>query len=105
MTVHPTYSEIAEKFEMEHQTETSQMFGKPCLKTNKKAFVAFSHGAMAFKIGKQEVDLMILKYPGALNWDPSGKNRPMKDWLQLPEEYAEDWGEKTLQALNFVQNL
>lgn len=81
--------------------ELGNLFGKPCGKTNKKAFVAFFQGNMVFKVGKEQVALLLMKYENSKNWDPSGKGRPMKDWIQIPPEYKEDWKLLIQQALEF----
>ena len=97
------FDEIGQELNEQYGTETSQMFGKPCLKLNKKAFAAFFKEEMVFKIGQQEVKLLLEKYPGSANWDPSGKKRPMKDWLQVPAEFQEDWKALAFKALNYVE--
>ena len=61
----------------------SQMFGKPCLKINGKAFVAQHLEVVVFKLtGAQHLKASGLN--GAVLWDPSGKGRPMKEWVALP---------------------
>ena len=96
------YNNIGEKFSAQHETVSGQMFGKPCLKIGKKAFAAFFKEEMVFKLGEQEIKLLINKYPGSVNWDPSGKNRAMKDWLQVPNEFNTDWKSLAKLALDFV---
>ena len=71
--------------------ELGSMFGKACGKLHKKAFVAFFQEEMVFKLGREELKPYLEKYMGAQNWDPSGKKRPMKDWIQVPAEFKEDW--------------
>jgi len=78
--------------------ELGNLFGKQCGKINKKAFVAFYQDVMVFKLGKETVDKLKVKFVGSQNWDPSGKNRPMKDWLQVPNSYQDEW--KTLTQLS-----
>ena len=73
------FSDIGQQFAGQYGTSIGQMFGKSCLKTDKKAFTAFFNGEMVFKLGQQEVKLLRDKYVGSVNWDPSGKKRPMKD--------------------------
>lgn len=97
------YKEIGEKLTETHQSTTGQMFGKPCLKVNNKAYAAFFKGCMIFKLGQKEVNSLKEKYVGSENWDPSGKKRPMKDWIQVPEAYSSDWGKLANQALEFVE--
>ena len=97
------FYEIGQRFTDQFDTTVGQIFGKPCLKTNKKAFVAFFKGEMVFKLGQQQVNLLLEKYPSSNNWDPSGKDRPMKDWLQIPADYCNDWEKLTEQALEYVE--
>jgi len=97
-----TYNNIGEKFSKQYETVSGQMFGKPCLKIDKKAFAAFFKDEMVFKLGQQEIKLLKDKYPGSFNWDPSGKNRAMKDWLQVPNEFCNDWEKLAKMALDFV---
>ncbi len=98
------YQEIGKALAEQHGTNMGQLFGKPCIKLDNKAFAAFFKGEMVFKLGKEEIALLSSKYEGSQNWDPSGKKRPMKDWLQVPIEYESDWSILALQALNFLKN-
>ena len=97
------YSDIGQQFADQYGTSISQMFGKPCLKTNKKAFAAFFKGEMVFKLGQQEVNFLREKYIGSVNWDPSVKNRAMKDWLQVPADFSDDWLDLAKQALEYLE--
>jgi hypothetical protein len=97
------YNEIGQQFADKHGTVLGQMFGKQCLKTSNKAFAAFFKGEMVFKLGQQEISLLIDKYQGSVNWDPSGKGRAMKDWLQIPADYSEDWTLLAKQAMDYVE--
>jgi hypothetical protein len=68
----------------------SQMFGKPCFKLNGKAFICFFQNEMVFKLdGAAHTNAMLLE--GAQLFDPSGKKRPMKAWVQLPFQHASVW--------------
>lgn len=73
------------------ESNLSQMFGKPCFKlTNKKAFVCFFEKEMVFKLnGDAHSEAMSLD--GSKLFDPSGKNRPMKEWVQVPFDYKDKW--------------
>lgn len=81
--------------------EKSQMFGKPCYKTNKKAFVCFFENAMIFKLEsiiKEETLLL----PNTILFDPSGKGRPMKEWIQVPFEHEAIWAKLATAAKEYV---
>lgn len=96
------YDKIGTELKATKQTTMGQMFGKPCLKANNKAFAAFFKDEMVFKIGGEEANQLVEKYPGAQLWDPSGKKRPMKDWLQVPNAFNDDWKDLAIRALNFL---
>jgi len=98
------YKTIGEELGESQGTTTGQMFGKACLKFNNKAFAAFYQEEMVFKLGHEEVMLLLEKYPGSQKWDPSGKKRPMKDWLQVPFEFKEDWSQLASQALDYLKS-
>ena len=97
------YETIGDKLNKSDGAEKSQMFGKPCLKIGSKAFSCLYDGDMVFKIGKDEVDKLKSKFPGSVNFDPSGKNRPMKDWLQVPADYCKDWENLAKKVMEFVE--
>ena len=97
------FREIGQQFAELHGTSVGQMFGKPCLKVGKKAFVAFFKDEMVFKLGQQEIKSLLDQYPSSVNWDPSGKQRPMKDWLQIPVDHSDDWARLSKQALDYVE--
>lgn len=85
-------------------SEESQMFGKPCFKINKKAFVAFFQDAMVFKLrGDSHTKALNLK--GAKLFDPSGKKRPMKEWVQVPFNHKKHWKIFAKEAMNYVLEL
>lgn len=101
--IHVTYDRIADTLSKSDDISTGQMFGKPCLKTGKKAFAAWFKTEMVFKLGQEEITLIKQQFLGSINWDPSGKNRAMKDWLQVPEEYSDHWETLAKQAMTFVK--
>ncbi len=71
-------------------SEQSQMFGKPCFKINSKAFVSFFNNCMVFKLNG-EMHTEALSLDGASLFDPSGKHRAMKEWVQVPFHYQSKW--------------
>lgn len=81
--------------------EESQMFGKPCFKINKKAFVCFYENAMVFKL-KDDMHTKALGMEGAQLFDPSGKNRPMKEWVQVPFLHKRHWKKFAQEAMRYV---
>lgn len=77
------YEKLVGQYAKDADVVAGQMFGKPCLKVSGKAFVARQSDVIAFKLsGAQHQKAMGV--PGAALWDPSGKGRPMKEWVALP---------------------
>lgn len=70
----------------------SQMFGKPCFKINGKAFACFFENEMVFKL-TGEAHSKAINLKGSKLFDPSGKNCPMKEWVQIPAIHSEKWEE------------
>jgi hypothetical protein len=64
---------------------TSQMFGKQCLKVKGKAFLALHKKMLVFKLTGDE-HRKALAHKGAALWDPSGKGRPMREWVAIPAD-------------------
>jgi hypothetical protein len=84
--------------------ELSQMFGKPCFKVNGKAFVSFFNGEMVFKLNN-EAHKEALSLDGAQLFDPSGKGRAMKEWVQVPFDYKDKWLGFAKAAFEYVKDL
>ena len=81
--------------------EQSQMFGKPCFKLGGKAFICFFKECMVFKLNG-ETHKAALSLDGSELFDPSGKQRPMKEWVQVPFVYKQQWKEFALGAANYL---
>jgi hypothetical protein len=94
-----SYHEAASKIA---GAEESQMFGKPCYKVTGKAFVCFFQESMVFKLtGKTHEGALALK--GAQLFDPSGKKRPMKEWVQVPAAHSGSWKKLAKAAYDYVK--
>jgi len=83
---------------------SGKLFGKPCYKINGKAFCCFFQGEMVFKLD-EESRVACLNLEGTHLFDPSGKGRPMKAWVQVPVEYHEHWHRFAVAAAHFTGNL
>lgn len=83
--------------------ELSQMFGKPCFKVNSKAFICFFKGEMVFKLTDQK-HKEALSLDGAQLFDPSGKGRAMKEWVQVPYNYKDKWSAFAKSAFEYVRS-
>lgn len=83
------FDQLAEQMAGEG-VERSSMFGKPCLKIGGKAFACQFRDATAFKL-ESEQHTGALELTGAVLFDPSGKGRPMKAWVQVPVDHVKQW--------------
>lgn len=84
--------------------EQSQMFGKPCFKVNGKAFISLFNNTMVFKL-KGEAHREALSLDKSVLFDPSGKNRPMKEWVQVDSSDQDKWRAFTEAAFEYVKTL
>ena len=81
--------------------EQSQMFGKSCFKINGKAFICFFKNEMVFKL-TSDTHKEAISLSGSQLFDPSGKKRPMKEWVQIPYDYNEKWKKYAKEAMKYV---
>jgi hypothetical protein len=79
----------------------SQMFGKPCVKINGKAFACFFENEMVFKL-HGDMHKEALSLDGSKLFDPSGKGRAMKEWVQVPFDYKSQWEKFAKAAFDYV---
>lgn len=84
------------------KAEQSQMFGKTCFKINGKAFCCFFQECMVFKLtGEEHTKALSLK--GSILFDPSGKGRAMKEWVQVPYIHYKKWDEFAEAAAEYTK--
>jgi len=83
------------------EAEQSQMFGKPCFKINEKAFVCFFQNEMVFKL-TGDILRETLSLSGSKLFDPSGRNRPMKEWVQVSFDHDKKWPNFAKAAVKYV---
>lgn len=95
------YEEVAAELVETSPTVAGKMFGMPCLKNNGKAFAGFYQDAMAFKL-PDPWHTEALTLSGARLFDPSGRGRPMKEWVEVPVEHSSRWLELARAALRYV---
>ena len=95
------YSDIGNSLK---NTEESKMFGMPCFKINGKAFIGFYQNCMVFKLSGNPHG-KALSVAGACLFDPSGKARPMKEWVVVPPAFQDDWPDFAHAAFDYVSKL
>jgi hypothetical protein len=94
------YRKVVEVLLQDPGVSETQMMGMPSLKIAGKLFAGLNGDALVVKVGKARADELIAS-GRAEPFDPSARNRPMKDWARLPEPAA-DWLAVAEEARSFV---
>lgn len=94
------YDEITTELMATSPITSGKIFGMPCLKTNGKVFAGYYQNAMVFKLTTPE-HTEALALPGAQLFDPSGRGRPMREWVEVPVEHASRWLDLARAALRY----
>jgi hypothetical protein len=94
------FAAVLDEIAVAGAVERAVWFGTPAAKVDGKIFMALWRGALVARLGAEEVDLRVLARDG-VRFDPSGKGRAMKDWLESNAEPAE-WTELALCAIAFT---
>lgn len=97
------FETFSDNFQSKHNEVTSgKWFGLTSLNIEEKPFATFFEGSLVLKLGMEKIAEIISRYPGAKLFDPSGNNKAMKDWLQIPAEFEQDWLDLAEDALVFA---
>lgn len=100
MDARTRYDEIADDLAARNaDVSLGQMMGMPALKAGGKMIGGFWADAMIFKLPDPAQTEQALAIEGATLFDPSGKGRPMKEWVQVPPAHAVEWPRLAEQAL------
>jgi hypothetical protein len=94
------YRSVVETLREDSAVSEAQMMGMPSLKHGSKMFGGMRAGGLVLKLGRGRVDELVAS-GRAQPFDPSGRDRPMRDWAVLPEP-ADDWLALALDAKRFV---
>ena len=81
------YGAVIQSLLSDPRVTEAQMFGMPCAKIGGKAFVGLFKKNLVVKIGAPRVE-ELLKAKAGRKFDPSGLERPMKEWIMIPESAA-----------------
>jgi hypothetical protein len=98
------FNEIADQLAKQPGVARAKMFGMPSVKINGNAFMGYANGEMVFKL-KGESHTRALAFPGASLFDPSGRSRPMKEWVSVPATASDLWTDFADAALAYVSTL
>lgn len=97
------YDRIAQELTDGAGVKPGHMMGNPTLYVGGKAFAGLFGDAMIFKLAG-EPHARALALPGASLFDPSGRGRPMKAWVQVPLAQTAAWPDLAEQALHTLRS-
>jgi len=97
------YDEIARRLASRPGISLGKMFGMPSILFRGKAFSGYSQGEMVFKLTGAD-HRHALSLAGARLFDPSGRNRPMKEWIQVPAANLKEWEMLAMAALRYLES-
>jgi hypothetical protein len=80
-----------------------KMFGARSLMLSNKALACLNGDKVVFKLGRDTAEhRRAMALPDAVLFDPSGMNRPFKDWVEVPFTSHPEWPALAEAALHFV---
>jgi hypothetical protein len=101
MSAEQEYEKVVEYLASTHDGVAGQMFGKKCIKINNKAGVALFKDFLVFKL-PENIHSKAMSLTGSVLWDPSGKGRPMKEWVQVAVDHKQFFKEFADASANYV---
>lgn len=78
-----------------------KMFGTPCLSAAGKGFAALTGAGIALKLNG-DAHARALGLAGAELWDPTGRRRPMREWVHIPSAHRQEWPALAEAAMRYV---
>jgi len=102
-TARERYDDIAHELAATNgDVRLGKLFSMPAIYVGDKACAGFTQSvAMVFKLtGAAHADALGLE--GAHLFDPSGQNRPMKEWVVVPAAHSSEWPRLAQLALAYV---
>ena len=98
------YELLIEYLSINYDAIPSQMFGKKCIKVNNKAIIALYNDSLVFKLPNKERNEALSLTDSTL-WDPSQKNRPMKEWVQVSITHHEFFKKFAITAADYINKI
>jgi hypothetical protein len=101
------YDEIAADLEArDPDVQLGQMMGHPCIKAGGKIIASFQPaGSIAFKLPDEAEREKALALEDAVPFEPMGKGRVMKEWVDVPVAHAAKWAELADTALRLRKEI
>jgi len=99
------FEHLAEELIVTQQVSQGKWFGLPALKINGKIFAAqWTNGDLIVKLqGEHHQNALALE--GAVLFQPLPDRNPMREWVQIPAKYSEQWFEFSIAGLTYVRSV
>ena len=90
------FAQAEAQFSDRPEVTRGKLFGHPCLSVQGKAFLVRCHDDLVFKLGRARATVLLEAHGELKLFDPSGKGRAMRDWVQAPVSFSDEvsaWSE------------
>lgn len=90
------FAQAEAQFSGRAEVTQGKLFGHPCLSVQGKAFMVRFHDDLVFKLGRERATVLLEAHGELRLFDPSGKGRAMRDWVQAPVSFSHEvsaWSE------------
>ena len=90
------FAQAESQFSERADVTRGKLFGHPCLSVQGKAFLVRFHDDLVFKLGRERASGLLEAHVELRLFDPSGKGRAMRDWVQAPVSFSDEvsaWSE------------
>ncbi len=103
MTPDARFTHILDDLRMLGVTQSTS-FGRRGMTADGTVIACYLDDSMAFKLtaGTPE-HAAAMALSGSAPWDPSGRDRPFKDWVRITEEHQDSWGRYAEIALHSIR--
>lgn len=99
------FQDLRDEFIFTENATAGNWFSLPCLKIHGKVFAAlWLNGDLVVKLERAD-HARALALDGSVLFQPMPDYAPMKEWVQIPEIYADQWADFARSALRYVQRL
>ena len=99
------FDDLVDEFVITKHATQGKWFGLPCIKINGKVFAAlWLNGDLLVKL-RDDAHTEGLALDGAELFQPLPDRKPMREWVQIPPQFSEQWRDFALAAFDYVHEL
>jgi len=102
MNAEQAFEDLISDFSKIEDVVAGAMFGKRCIKISGKAAIALFKETIVFKLPNPH-HTTAMSLDDSILWDPSGKGRPMKEWVSVSIQNQGDYQKLAAAALQYCK--